>query len=82
MYIPKRMCVSCRQRKTKDDLIRIAKCNDTAIIDQNKAERSRAIYVCKDIKCVEQLKKNKAINRFLGVDGSEELYNSLKNKIN
>lgn len=81
MYIPKRMCVSCRQRKTKDELIRIAKSNEDAVIDSDKKENSRAIYVCKDMQCIEKLKKNKAIYRFLQVDGSEDLYNKLKNEI-
>lgn len=81
MYIPKRMCVSCRQRKTKDELIRIAKSNEDAVIDADKKENSRAIYVCKDMQCIEKLKKNKAIYRFLQVDGSEDLYNKLKNEI-
>ncbi len=81
MFIPERMCVSCRQRKPKNQLIRIVKNNDIAKIDQNKKETSRAIYVCKDIQCIEKLKRNKALNKFLGCDGSEDLYNSLKKEI-
>ena len=37
--------------------------------------------VCKDIQCIEKLKGNKALNKFLGCDGSEDLYNSLKKEI-
>lgn len=81
MHIPQRMCVSCKKRQNKDEFIRIAKQNNIPIIDMNKTSYSRAIYVCRDEKCIEILKKSKAIQRFLKVEENDEFYNKLKDTI-
>lgn len=75
--INKRMCVACRQRKTKSELVRISSENNIAVIDQNKKQKNRAIYVCKDKNCVEMLKKSNAIKRMLNVIANDELYKNI-----
>ena len=82
MGAPQRMCVSCRARHNKNELIRLCKCNDIPVIDNNKEQLSRAIYVCKDMGCIEKLKKNKAIQRVLNVEPDEQLYDELTKYLN
>ena len=81
MNIPSRMCVSCRKRATKTDLIRISNCDGKAVVDNNKNQKSRAIYVCRDEKCIEILQKSKAIQRILNAQSDEDFYDKLKNLI-
>lgn len=76
-----RMCVSCKKRATKDQLIRISVKDEIPIVDQNKQQNGRAIYVCKNAKCIDKLKKTNAITRMLKVQGNAELYQSLKDYI-
>lgn len=75
--INQRMCVVCRTRKQKAELIRISSLNNEAVLDRHKQQTSRAIYVCKNEQCVNILKKSNAIKRFLKVSASEELYKNM-----
>ena len=79
MHVPQRMCVSCRKRDYKYNLIRIGKINKKPIIDLNKYHDGRAIYVCKDEKCIDLLKKSNAIQRFLNIETLDTFYDELKN---
>lgn len=54
-----RMCISCRERKTKQELFRIAVKDGKYCMDLNNKVQSRGIYVCKDPKCIEKISKNK-----------------------
>ena len=76
-----RMCVVCRTRRSKDELIRISKKDEMPIIDPNKEQTSRAIYVCKNEKCIDLLKKSKATERFLKVMAEDKFFEELKNLI-
>ena len=78
MHKPQRMCVVCRTRHNKEDLIRISKFDDVPVIDQDKKQSSRAIYVCKNANCVEFLKKNKAIERFLKVESNQQIFDEIE----
>jgi predicted RNA-binding protein YlxR (DUF448 family) len=73
-----RMCVSCRARKPKTELIRITANQNGAVIDQKKQCAGRAIYVCKNEHCIEVLKKSNAIKRLLQTNAEEEFYNQIK----
>lgn len=61
---PIRMCTVCRKRQEKECLFRII-CdnNNNAIYDKNHKLNSRAIYICKDRKCIgkaiDMINKNK-----------------------
>lgn len=77
MNKPIRMCVSCRKRAEKDNFIRISSQNNIAAIDQNKTNASRAIYVCKEEKCINILKKSNAIQRTLKTQVENNFYDKL-----
>ena len=78
MHTPTRTCVCCKNKFQKCDLIRITYLDENVVIDQNKINPHRAIYVCKDQKCISLLQKNKAIERFLKVKPKEDFYENLK----
>ena len=75
--INKRMCVVCKTRKQKAELIRISSLNGEAVVDQQKKQTGRAIYVCKDEHCIAILKKSNAIKRLLRVTANDEFYKNL-----
>jgi len=62
---PTRCCIACRKRKEKKNLIRIvADESGNAIYDKEQKINSRALYICKDIQCLEDIKKFIAKNKF------------------
>ncbi len=81
MFKPIRMCVSCRERKEKQNLIRLSQSNNQIVVDNSKQNSSRAIYVCKDEKCIANLKKNKSITRFFKQNIDDSFYENLKKLI-
>ena len=50
--------MACKVRKNKSELVRIViNENGKPIIDRNQKINSRGIYICKDINCIENIKK-------------------------
>ncbi len=80
--IPQRMCVSCREKKEKKDLIRIVY-NKTGelSIDINGKLEGRGAYICKDIKCLEKTIKTNSLERTLKTKISKEFYDKLRGVI-
>ena len=61
---PLRMCMVCRQRKEKQDLIRIAYQKERgAEIDHSGVLPGRGAYLCKTGDCIAQAQKRKALER-------------------
>lgn len=77
MKTNQRMCVSCRTRKQKCELIRITNLDEQAVVDQVKQHFGRAIYVCKSNECIAILKKSNAIKRFLKANADENFYKNI-----
>lgn len=62
---PTRCCIACRKRNDKKNLIRIvADQEGNAIYDKVQKENSRGIYLCRDLKCIEMMKKYILKNKF------------------
>ena len=81
--IPQRTCMGCNSKKDKKDLIRIVKNNKNEIsIDKTGKQDGRGAYICKNDQCLEKAIKTKRIERTLGINISEEVYNELKRLIN
>ena len=70
-HTPLRMCMSCREMKPKDELIRIVSADGIAVIDDKLKIQSRGAYVCKNEKCIALLKKKRGIERSLKADGAD-----------
>ena len=80
--IPQRMCVSCREKKEKKDLIRIVY-NKTGelSIDINGKLEGRGAYICKDINCLEKAIKTNSLERALKTKINKEFYDKLRGVI-
>lgn len=63
MSTPLRMCVVCRQMKTKDLLLRVAKKDGEYFIDTSGKLPGRGAYICKSGSCGEKFEKMRSFER-------------------
>lgn len=80
-----RQCSSCREIKSKSELIRITKDFETQVVKINQTGeiQGRSVYICKNSECIEKaLKKNRIDVLLKGKSPNnikDELYAVLKN---
>ena len=80
--IPLRKCVACNENRPKKELIRVVKNKENFVdVDLTGKMNGRGAYICSNSQCLEKAKKNKKLNRALGIDISEEVYEKLNNII-
>ena len=70
--IKTRMCIACRNKKSKSELLRIVSENGNAILDVTHKMNTRGIYVCNEISCISKLLKAKDITKCIKIDASKE----------
>lgn len=80
--VPQRMCISCREKKYKKELMRIV-CNKNGEIsvDINGKLEGRGAYICKDINCLEKAIKTNSLERALKTKINKDFYNKLRGVI-
>ncbi|MBR2916722.1 MAG: YlxR family protein [Clostridia bacterium] len=79
---PLRMCVVCRERKEKGELIRVVKTLESeAMIDFSFKAQGRGAYVCKNEDCIKMAEKRKAFEKALRCSLDSEFYEKLGEKI-
>lgn len=77
--IPLRKCISCDERKTKKDLIRIVKKSDNNIvIDKTGKINGRGAYLCLNLKCIDDAEKTRKLSRTLKADVPRDIYEDLR----
>lgn len=77
--VPLRKCVSCNERKSKDELVRVVKKNDNEIeIDLKGRVNGRGAYLCLNLKCIDEAEKTKKLSRSLGIEVSKDIYQELR----
>lgn len=80
--IPQRSCVICRQKRDKNQLIRIVKNKENEVsIDKTGKKEGRGAYICDSIECVEKAIKTKALEKMLEINIDNETYENLKESI-
>ena len=80
--IPMRMCVGCRQRFEKRELIRVLRTpNGNVIIDKKGKLSGRGAYICDTRTCLGKAIKTKALQRALEVEIDESILDELKEDI-
>ena len=72
------MCVSCRERKEKSDLIKIAKTPDGFKVDKSCKLFGRGAYVCRNAECVEKAAKKRLFDRSFKQKLPEFVYEELR----
>ncbi len=80
--IPQRTCVSCKEKKNKNELIRIV-CNKQGDISVDKLGKmeGRGAYICNKQECLENAIKTKALERALKTKIEEQIYNNIRGVI-
>lgn len=78
MKLVNRMCFICRNIYPKQEMIRIVKTKTGEIrVDFSGKSEGRGCYLCKSSKCLDQLKKQKILNRAFKCEFPNEAYNIL-----
>lgn len=77
--IPLRMCVACRERKTKQEMLRIVKnAEDEIRLDFSGKLAGRGAYICNSAECIRKLKKYRLLNKAFSADVSMEIYDAIE----
>lgn len=69
--IPERMCISCRQMKPKNELLRVVNTTEGVVVDLTGKLSGRGVYVCKCAECVDRTLKNKKFEKVNGFSLNE-----------
>jgi len=66
--IPLRMCVGCRTRNDKRNLIRVVRTPEQeVVVDPTGKRAGRGAYICPRIECLRKAVKSRALERALNV---------------
>ena len=76
-HIPTRQCIVCMQMKPKSELIRLVKMPRGIIIDKKQKLDGRGVWVDRNIECIKNLKKRKALERKFKCAINDELYEEI-----
>lgn len=80
--IPMRKCVGCQEMKEKKQLIRVVKTAEGEIVlDDTGRKNGRGAYICRSSECLAKARKTKAIERSLGIEVSQEVYEELEKEM-
>ena len=81
--IPMRMCVGCRERKEKRELIRIVRTPEgETLIDPTGKKSGRGAYVCRSPECLKRAIKQKQLERQLQASLTDEVNEALMAEMN
>ena len=76
--IPQRMCVGCREKRDKKDLLRVVRTPEGQLVLDATGKRSgRGAYVCRDPQCL----KSRALERMLETGIPDEVYEALERQM-
>ena len=79
---PQRMCVSCRTRRDKRDLVRVTLKDDgTLVVDPTGKMPGRGAYLCKDENCIKMELKAHHISKGLKAEVNAEELSKLAGEI-
>jgi len=79
-----RQCISCREKKTKQELFRIVRTpegNIVADMDTRGKLPGRGAYLCKNLVCFENAKKKKVLERAFETKIDEYVYELIQKGI-
>lgn len=79
---PQRTCISCREMKDKNLLVRVVKNSSGEIfLDTTGKANGRGAYICKNKECFAKLKKSKGLSRAFKCPVSEEVYDKIEGEL-
>lgn len=79
-HIPVRECICCREKSSKQELIRVVKNEQGFLIDETQKQQGRGAYICN--RCLENpmLFKKRPLDRAFRQKVPEEIYAALAEK--
>jgi len=82
MKVPMRQCVSCRQMRSKEELIRVVRISEKFVVDVTGRMNGRGAYICKSEACIGPAIKKRAFDRAFRQPVSDAVYDDIKDMIN
>lgn len=80
--IPMRQCRGCNEHKPKSELLRVVRSPEGEIsLDFTGKKNGRGAYVCRKVACLKKARKANRLERELGVEIPEEVYESLEREL-
>ena len=77
--IPQRMCVGCREKRDKKDLLRVVRTPEgQLVLDATGKKSGRGAYVCHDVECLKKARKSKALERAFSTAIPPEVYDAME----
>jgi predicted RNA-binding protein YlxR (DUF448 family) len=74
-HIPIRMCIGCRRKRKKEEMLRFVQTIDGVVFfNEKKRINGRGFYLCPDLICFKRAQKKE---RWVGFLGSKDLLNPL-----
>ncbi len=79
---PQRRCAGCVHSYDKNELFKIVRTPDgTVLYDEKGNMDGRGVYVCKNRKCLEKVRKSNAFGRALKCEIPEEVFTLLEGMV-
>lgn len=76
------MCLGCRVRKEKRDLVRVVRSPEGEVnIDLTGKRPGRGAYVCSNQDCLDKAVKSRALERSLSISISLEIHEQLSKEV-
>ena len=77
--IPQRMCVGCREKRDKKDLLRVVRTPEgQLVLDATGKKSGRGAYVCHDVACLQRARKTRALERAFETAIPPEVYDAME----
>lgn len=77
-----RMCMACKEKKQKEQLIRVVKQkNGVIFIDKTGKVDGRGSYVCNSLECLELLRKKRGLERSFRCKVDDLIYDDLEKEL-
>ncbi len=78
-HVPVRTCVACRTSGQKRGLIRVVRLTDgSVLVDMSGKANGRGAYLCFELKCIQQARKQKKLDRGLKVTVPPSIYDEIE----
>lgn len=76
--VPLRMCMACRERKNKKEMLRVVKSGSGVHLDFTGKAEGRGAYLCNSEACLQKLLRFKLVNKTFSCDAGEEVYKAIE----
>ena len=79
---PERRCISCNEKREKNELLRIVRTPEKNIeIDLTGKKNGRGAYICKSEDCLNKIIKSKKLERSFEIEINPDFYEEIRGVI-